>query len=159
MNIRPLREEDYGLIMSRLDAWWNGRNMVDQLPSLFVRYFADTCLVAEIDGDLAGFLIGFMAQSDPDVAYVHFAGVNPDYRRRGVGQGLYDRFAQLAAKEGRSKIRSVTSTVNRLSHAFHSGMGFQLKDVGDYIDGIPYVKDYDGPGKDRFCFELKNPHV
>jgi hypothetical protein len=36
------------------------------LPRLFFQHFTDTSLVAERDGQMAGFLIGFLSQSPRD---------------------------------------------------------------------------------------------
>ena len=51
--------------------------MVDMLPKLFFVHFRDTSFVAERNGELAGFLVGFLSQSEPDAAYVHFVGGQP----------------------------------------------------------------------------------
>ena len=56
--------------------------MVDMLPKLFFVHFRDTSFVAERDGELAGFLVGFLSQSEPEEAYVHFVGVSPAERGR-----------------------------------------------------------------------------
>ena len=39
--------------------------MVDMLPKLFFVHFRDTSFVAERNGELSGFLVGFLSQSEP----------------------------------------------------------------------------------------------
>ncbi len=159
MTIRFMREEeDYIPIILRINEWWGGRNMADMLQRLFVKHFINTCLVAEEDGEIVGFLVGFLSQKDKNVAYIHFCGVSPDHRRKKIGQQLYDRFFQLVAEMGRSKVCSLTSVVNKLSLAFHTGIGFDVTDSPHKLDGVSYFKDYDGPGGDRYLFEIKNPY-
>jgi ribosomal protein S18 acetylase RimI-like enzyme len=64
--------------------------MRDMLPRLFFTHFRDTSFVAEDGGGgLAGFLCGFLSQTYPDQAYVHFVGVAPQHRGAGLASALY----------------------------------------------------------------------
>ncbi len=124
-----------------LDEWWGGeRHMVDMLPRLFFMHFRDTSFVAERDGELTGFLVGFFSQSDPEAAYVHFVGVSPRERGSGLGRVLYERFFEAARANGRRTISCVTSPANEGSIAFHRAIGFEPS---------PPQAGYDGPGEDR----------
>lgn len=114
--------------------------MVDMLPRLFFVHFHDTSFVAERDGELAGFLIGFLSQSEPDAAYVHFVGVSPAERGTGLGRELYERFFAVARAAGRTRVSCVTSAANTASVAFHTAIGFDPSE--------PRL-GYDGPGEDR----------
>jgi predicted GNAT superfamily acetyltransferase len=114
--------------------------MVDMLPKLFFVHFRDTSFVAERKGQLAGFLVGFLSQSEPDAAYVHFVGVSPAERGTGLGRELYERFFDQARAEGRTRVSCVTSTANTRSVAFHTAIGFEPSEP---------QPGYDGPGEDR----------
>ncbi len=121
--------------------WWGGREMAPILPRLFFLHFEGTTYVAEdAEGELAGFVCGFLSQSDPEEAYIHFVGVSPEHRGGGVGRTLYERFFAEARGEGRSVVRCVTSPSNVDSVTFHERLGFEVDRV---------VEDYDGPGEDR----------
>jgi GNAT superfamily N-acetyltransferase len=85
MEIRQLHPSDYGPVIAVIDEWWSGRPMADMLPRLFFEHFADTSFAAERDGELIGFLDGFLSQSRPGEAYIHFVGIHPDERGRGLG--------------------------------------------------------------------------
>src|SRR4051812_41303984 len=118
--------------------------MTDMLPRLFLTHFADTSFVAhDRDGSIAGFVCGFLSAARPEEAYVHFIGVDPRYRRRGVARLLYDRFATTARAAGRTTLRALTSPVNEVSIAAHQALGFEVEGVR---------RDYDGPGRDRVLF-------
>ncbi len=117
--------------------------MVDMLPRLFFVHFRDTSFVAERDGELAGFLVGFLSAAEPEAAYVHFVGVDPAERGTGLGRELYERFFELARANGRTRVSCVTSPANSGSLAFHAAIGFQV--------GPPQA-GYDGPGEDRVVF-------
>lgn len=98
--------------------------MADMLPRLFFEHFADTSFAAERDRVLVGFLAGFVSQSRPGEAYIHFVGVHPDERGHGLGRQLYETFFDAVAARGCSVVRAVTAPVNARSVAFHRRMGF-----------------------------------
>lgn len=99
-RIRHLSPADYTPVISVIDQWWNGRPMAGKLPRLFFEHFTDTSYAAERDGGLVGFLAGFISQSRPGEAYIHFVGVDPAERDRGLGRLLYEAFFQAAEARG-----------------------------------------------------------
>ena len=96
-QIRQLSTADYPFVISVIDRWWGGRSMADKLPRLFFEHFTDTSFAAEREGGLAGFLAGFISQSRPGEAYIHFVGVDPAQRGSGLGRLLYEAFFQALA--------------------------------------------------------------
>jgi ribosomal protein S18 acetylase RimI-like enzyme len=152
ITFRHPTSTDYPPIIAVLDEWWGGRSMSAMLPRLFFDHFQDTSFIAESDGQIVGFLIGFLSQTHPEQAYIHFVGVHPDYRKQGLGRQLYERFFEVARQHGRAVVHCVTSPVNRGSIAFHLHMGFRI-DPGDAeIDGVSVSSNYDGRGGDRVLF-------
>ena len=144
--VRHAEASDHDAVSAVLDAWWGGRPMAAMLPRLFFVHFRSTSFVV-VDGDrLVGFLCGFLSQTYPDEAYVHFVGVDPTYRGRGVGRLLYERLVTAVAAEGRTVVRAVTSPVNQASVAFHRSLGFAAE---------PAPAGYDGPGEDRVRLTLR----
>ena len=141
VSIRHVQPSDYGRVIQHVNAWWGGREMAPLLPRLFFIHFESTSFVADRDdGTLAGFLIGFFSQTDPEAAYVHFVGVAPDERGSGLGRELYERFFEAARGHGRSVVRCVTRPENEGSLAFHEALGFEQEEI---------VEDYDGAGGSR----------
>jgi GNAT superfamily N-acetyltransferase len=151
-RIRHLSPDDYPLVISVIDQWWGGRPTAGTLPRLFFEHFTGTSFAAERDGSLAGFLAGFISQSRPGEAYIHFVGVDPAERGGGLGRLLYQAFFRAAQARGCTLVRAVTSPVNRGSVAFHQRMGFRLEPGDAEVDGIPVSCGYDGPGSDRVRF-------
>jgi ribosomal protein S18 acetylase RimI-like enzyme len=140
IEIRHAKPSDYGRIIGRINVWWAGREMAPILPKLFFIHFEGTSFVAEDDGELAGFVCGFLSQTAADEAYIHFVGVDPERRGESLGRELYERFFEEVRMNGRTVVRSVTSPLNERSVAFHESLGFEVERV---------VPDYDGPGEDR----------
>ena len=147
MTLRTAMPADYDSIAAVVDDWW-GRQVSHILPRLFLDHFHATSTIAEAGDDLAGFLIGFLSPSLPDEAYIHFVGVHPGHRRGGLARVLYERFFALAAADGRTVVRAVTSPVNARSIAFHTALGFAVSDP---------TPGYDGPGDVKVRFDRPLP--
>ena len=156
-QLRTAAEADYPAVASAIQSWWTqpgldtasaARERAALVPRLWLQHFASTSLVAERDGRLAGFLIGFLSQDCPSEGYIHFVGVAPDHRGRGIGRLLYERFFAVCRAASRRTVRCVTSPANTLSIAFHEAMGFAI----ERSDGEIAKPDYDGPGVPRVAF-------
>lgn len=139
---RQARAEDYDPIAAEVDRWW-GRPVLASLPRLFLDHFHRSSLVVDgADGPVA-FLIGILSPSLPECAYIHFAGVAPGARNRGLARALYEEFFALARADGRRTVSAVTSPGNDGSVRFHQAMGFSVTGP---------VPGYNGPGRDRIVF-------
>ena len=152
LRLRPLDAGDHQRVVAVIDHWWGGRPMSGRLSHVFFVHFRPTSLVLECDGELLGFLIGFVSQTAPDEAYVHFVGVHPAYRQLGLGRRLYGRFCTVARLLGCEVARSHTSPQNRPSIAFHRALGFAIDPGDGAVDGVSVWRDYAGPGEHRVRF-------
>ncbi|GAA3091509.1 GNAT family N-acetyltransferase [Streptomyces rectiviolaceus] len=140
-------------MLAVLDPWWGGlkgqagaleRALL--LPRLYFQHFTTTSFLIERDGgQVAAFLVGFLSQTEPDAAYVHFVGVDPQLHGQGIGRALYRTFFALARSHGRRYVHCITSPQNTASQSFHARLGFTASTV---------KADYDGPGLDRVAFTL-----
>src|SRR5215212_2268868 len=117
--------------------------MAAMLPKLFFVHFRESSFVAIEEGRICGFIVGFRSQSNPEQAYVHFVGVDPESRGSGLGRRLYERFFDAVRAMGCSEVQCVTSPTNRRSVAFHQSIDFEIVDT---------ARNYDGPGEDRVRF-------
>jgi ribosomal protein S18 acetylase RimI-like enzyme len=151
VTLRPPTEDDNTRLVEAVRTWWDdvpaladrGAERVALVPRLFLQHFTDTSLIAEAEGQLVGFLIGFLSQSRSNQAYIHFVGVAPSHRRAGLGAALYARFFDICRQHARTEVHCITSVGNDRSIAFHQRQGFQVSDP---------VPDYDGPTFDRVTF-------
>lgn len=142
MNVvwRQACPSDYDDIIAVLDEWWGGRAMSAMLPRLFFDHFSGTSLVATDDEAILAFIVAFVSPDDPTVGYVHFVGVDPHQRGRGLGSQAYERVGVLLRDRGCTRLKAVTSSANVDSQAFHRARGFTVSDP---------IAGYDGPGEDR----------
>ena len=157
VQLRGAVEADYPAVAAAIQAWWTmpgldtpaaARERAALVPRLWLQHFATTSLIAERDGRLVGFLIGFLSQDRLAESYIHFVGIAPDERGRGIGRQLYERLFAICLGAGRDCVRCVTSPTNTLSIAFHEAMGFAIERSG----GELAKPDYDGPGVPRVAF-------
>jgi ribosomal protein S18 acetylase RimI-like enzyme len=152
-EITELHESDFLYISQRLDSWWDGRMMSGMLPRLWFKDFASTSFVIRDEySQPIAFLVGYIPPTDKSKAYVHFIGVDPEHRAKGMGRSLYQAFATRALELGARRIEAVTSPLNSNSLKFHEILGFMAKE----IDGTLVLptkssghQDFDGIGEDR----------
>jgi predicted GNAT superfamily acetyltransferase len=160
ISVRHPGEPDYLRVQEALGDWWGSlggeagalqRRLL--VPRLYLQHFTQTSFLAEdAAGALQAFLVGFLSQTRADTAYIHFVGVHPQARRLGVGRALYGLFFDAARRNGRTRVRCITSPSNRESVAYHARMGFRIEPGDRTVDGIPVQADYNGPGLDRVAF-------
>ena len=152
-TIMNITSSDYDVIIRHLDEWWGGRNMTDMLPRLFFKHFADTSFIIKNEKDVLGFLVGFVSQEKPELGYVHFIGVNPEYRKNNIGKVLYTTFFEEMRKRKVTIVECVTSPMNINSIYFHQKIGF--KAVDNHLKneiGVSYFEHYDGKEEHRVVF-------
>ena len=148
-------EADHARVVAAVTDWWpdgRGAAITLLLPRLFFQHFTKTSWIVEDEtGELRAFLIGFQSADDPEVAYIHFVGVDPRLRGSGLGRELYERFFAEMRAAGCRRVKAITGPPNTTSQAFHRAMGFTL--AGDVeIEGVRAYRDYDGPGEHRVAF-------
>ncbi len=147
MQIRGITKADFDGIASVLDRWWGGPSRELAHPMFFYELGSEA-LVAEEDGELIGFLLGFHAHPYPGdasgepIAYVHLVGIHPGHRRHGVGKKLYEVFTARATAAGARRMKAITNVGNEGSVDFHRALGFDVREDPDYA----------GPGRARIVF-------
>jgi GNAT superfamily N-acetyltransferase len=137
-------------VVAAVDEWWGGRRVSDKLTRLFFRYFAETSFAVK-EEEIVAFLVDIVA-SPAEQAYVHFVGVRPDHRSRGLGRQPYGMFFDEAGRRGCRCVRAITSPVNTGSIGSHTSMGFEVLEGSGVEGGRSVRSDYDGDGKDRVIF-------
>lgn len=152
LKLEILQDETYDFIIENLNHWFGGRNMTDMLPRLFFKHFGNTSFIAKINNEIVGFIIAFFSASDMETGYIHFVGVNPNYRRLGVGKKLYQHFYKLCKEKSVTKISCITSPINETSITYHHSLGFSASKYK--TDGqVDPELNYDGPGNHRILFK------
>ncbi len=152
ITTRKAKSSDHDSVIAALQSWWGGRDLTAMLPKLFLNHFNDTSFMIEKRGQMIGFLIGFMSPALKNEAYVHFMGIHPDFRNKGLGKTVYEHFFKICRNQNRRVIRACTSPVNKGSVAFHQKIGFRVESGDDEIDGLPVTRNYNRPGDHKVLF-------
>jgi GNAT superfamily N-acetyltransferase len=163
MNVRRITKPDFDRIVEVIDHWWGGPISTFAHPIFFYE-LGDQALIIEQGSEMIGFLLGFIipraerverperversestaatASDTPHTGYVHLVGIHPDYRRRGVGRQLYDRFVDECRAARCVRMKAITTHGNEGSIRFHVALGWNMQDIEDYA----------GPGRRRIVF-------
>jgi len=141
MLLRALAKQDFDQIVQVIDRWSGGPSNALVHP-LFFYELGQLGLVVERDAQLVGFLFGFITTAKPPLGYIHLLGINPEFRRRGVGRLMYAKFEEDCRTGGCGGIKAMTTPGNESATAFHRALGFSVE----------LVEDYAGPGRPRVVF-------
>lgn len=152
LTLRHLESSDYDSISPVIDNWWGGRPVSGLLPRLFFQHFRPTSFVIEENKEPVAFLVGFQSQSRPSVGYIHFVGVSPEFRHRGYGRKLYEKFFEVASSLGCTETQAITAPINEGSIRFHTQMGFQVVSGDGNVNGTSVFLNYAGAGQHRVLF-------
>ncbi|WP_405497347.1 diaminobutyrate acetyltransferase [Nocardia sp. NBC_00511] len=89
---------------------------------LWCRDFADTSMLATIDGDPAGFVIGYTRPAFPQTLFVWQVAVDETYRGRGLGVGMLDALLESQGRQGVTQLETTISPDNSASIAMFSAL-------------------------------------
>jgi GNAT superfamily N-acetyltransferase len=141
MQTRRITKNDFDTIVEVIDRWWGGPISTFAHPIFFYE-LGDKGLVVENDGQIIGFLLGFVAREPVLTGYVHLVGIHPDHRRRGVGRLLYQAFTETCQTADCEQLKAITTIGNEGSIRFHLALGWAAQEIDDYA----------GPGRKRVVF-------
>ncbi len=131
VGIRELKKDDFQAIME-IDKLVRGLSR----PEYWSRRFMNAeglppwaSLVAEADGRVVGFLLGWSSMWDfgvrDEVGWIDVIGVHPQYRLRGIGRALVDEFDRLAKdRRGIEKVFTLVDPAETETSGFFSRLGF-----------------------------------
>jgi GNAT superfamily N-acetyltransferase len=137
---RPITKADFDFIVRVIDHWWDGPIAILAHPVFFYELGGHARVVedTEGDGEVVGFLLGFIAprsertEGTGDVGYVHLVGIHPKHRRQGVGRALYHDFIETCRAAGCTQMKAVTQPGNVGSLQFHQAIGWTIVEDPDY---------------------------
>lgn len=155
-------EADHRHLVDRADHWFGGRAVRPLLGRFWLVHFASTSLVGETldpraaDPDrrrIVAFLVGFASPDRPGDAVIHLAAVAPEWRRRGFGTAMHDRWlAEMAARGARRAVVAVPPD-ERVAVLFYGSLGFEPVTAGARpLWGVPAFANYEGDGVDQALF-------
>ncbi len=153
-KIRTVFEEDFIKISEfgeRCSPMINERKAVYHL---FTKYFKNTSLLLEENGNLKGFLIGFISQDNNENAYIHQLCIEKELRGQNMASNLVREFIRIVSSLGCKKVFLVCKPSNKTAINFYNKMGFSTlySDQTILIDNTDVFMNYDGLGDDKIVF-------
>ena len=120
----------------------------------FTKFFKNTSLVFEDNGNIKGFLLGFISQENNENAYIHLLCIKKDLRGQNMASNLVEKFISIVSSLDCKKVFLVCKPSNKTAIKFYNKMGFLPlhSDKTIIIDDINVFKDYDGPYEDKIVF-------
>jgi len=110
---------DEQLIENAVDNWYDEEGLRDDLAA------GDTVfLVAEDDGDLAGFAQSYVLENRESIGEIDWLHVSPDYRGHGLGTDLLRRCEELLVAHGVDRIEGRVLVENAAGADFYEDHGF-----------------------------------
>ncbi|MBW4551238.1 MAG: GNAT family N-acetyltransferase [Aphanocapsa sp. GSE-SYN-MK-11-07L] len=86
---------------------------------------AEFCLVAEVDGQLAGFVLGtIISKASWVYGYIIWLGVSPAFQRRRIADKLVDKLVERMVEEGARIMYVDTDPANLPAMKFFNRKGF-----------------------------------
>ena len=91
LRLRHVERTDHPRVLSVIDEWWGGRSMSTRLSHVFFVHFRPTSFLFECGDELLAFLLGFVSQTTPSEAYVHFVAAEQALHRLSYRHALRHR--------------------------------------------------------------------
>ncbi|MFL5563216.1 MAG: GNAT family N-acetyltransferase [Gemmatimonadaceae bacterium] len=133
MKIRPYADADWGEWLRLIFPEPSADNLAAGMRELRGRDDAAVFVVERPDGTLAGFVeVGARPYADgcetSPVGYIEAWYIDPDVRRRGLGQALLTAAEAWARDQGYHEMASDTQLDNTVSQAAHRRTGYEEVD-------------------------------
>jgi GNAT superfamily N-acetyltransferase len=156
-DLRHPDEGDLAPLQAALREWCDRRDERTGPGRIWVRHLGGTSWLAESQGDrrFLGLLLGIRSTDRPAEAVIHLVAVDPEFRRRGIGRALVERFAGDLAARGATRLVAACRPDERIQLAFFGALGLapQAGPRSVRLYGIPACEDWEGPGEDRALLE------
>ncbi len=138
VRIRPVNEMDTGAIET-IDEKITGRYRPEHWEKRVQYYVSrdpDAALVAELDGEVRGFLFadirGWEFGLDVPTGWIEVLGVDPDCRGQGIGRKLADALFAHLRQEGVKQVRTLVEDADTSIARFMESIGLEKAPVTTY---------------------------
>jgi L-2,4-diaminobutyric acid acetyltransferase len=160
--IRKTEENDFLNVYDFVSKCKPLENYFEHFYKIMLRYFSNSCFIAEFDNEIVGFVLGFTSQVYDKTFFIWQIGVFSKYREKEVGKKLLNRIEKAAKELGCKKIELTVDPENMPSQNFFEKQEYLNVSAreGEVVEvmGNTAVKDYYKPGCHFILYEkeMKN---
>lgn len=109
--------------------------------------FRDTCVLAERDGDVVGWLSAHIPPSDDDTVFVWQVAVSPEARGSRLGLRMLDELMRRPDCAGAEQLRTTITPDNtaswKLFRRFAKRCGAEIDDEPHYLEEVHFDGEHD----------------
>jgi ribosomal protein S18 acetylase RimI-like enzyme len=138
-KIRRLESGDAATAAALIRQFHSSVVPPDRIESLLSNEW-NFLVVAEVEGDLAGFVWAYRLErlyGNPFVIFLYEIEVAPAYRRKGVGAELITFIRELSNRERPTEMFLFTNHSNAAAVEFYNSTGAQMKNGDDLLFVYP----------------------
>lgn len=157
LALRKVSEKDFLEAYNFVSQCKPLENYAAHFYKIMLRYFRNTCFVAEHDNKIVGFVMGFISQMHEKTYFLWQIGVSPAMQGKGVGCTLLEYVETELRKIGCNRIELTIDPENIPSTKLFEKSGY--KNISDKegktvdVNGKTAVKDYYSPGRHFMLYE------
>lgn len=126
-DLDQITEIDIKILGKSRTDYWKMKVELDEKRSKVSR------LVAEVDGKVVGFIIGYVSRWEyglPEkIGWVDTIGVDPDYQRKGIANILFREMSHNLKNMGVDKVCTLVKRLDWKILKFFQNLGFNKGDV------------------------------
>ena len=94
---------------------------------ILCKHFADTCVVAEYDAEIVGFVTAYRPPTSPDIVFVWQIGVAESMRGRGLGVAILDALVHQPACQAVTYLDATVTPSNLASQSMFRAFARHMK--------------------------------
>ena len=157
LQIRKAHEKEFLSVYNFVSRCKPLENYSEHFYKIILRYFGNSCFVAEFNDEIVGFVMGFRSQVDNEKFFLWQIGVFSYHRGKEVGKMLLDEFEKAGKNLGCKRIEVTVDPENIPSQKLFEKNGYLniSSREGDVVEvmGNITVKDYYKPCRHFILFE------
>lgn len=159
INIKNVFQKDFLKVYSFVKDCKPLKPYAEHFYKIILRYFGNTCYIAEYKNDLVGFVMGFFSQTQNNTYFLWQIGVHPSMQGKGVGEFLLKKIENRLMENGCKRIELTIDPENYPSQNLFEKSGYHnvSNQEGEtlYVKGNKAVKDYYKPGRHFMVYEKR----
>lgn len=117
-------------------------------------HFADTCVIAELDGDVVGWVSGYIVPSAPDTLFVWQVAVDAKARGMGVAKKMLSHLLEREVCAGVSKLQTTITADNAASWALFTAFAERMDAPIDHEAHFDEEAHFDGAHDTEFMVTI-----